>query len=242
MASARTIENELPVADPRAGHLEASLTLAFEQVAGRTVLSASKQEPPLRVVRAFPLDDGAALVHLHNVSGGLLGGDRIELDMRLAAGRERAGNDHRRNPPLPAARRGSGHVADQYHSCGRECAAGICTRPDYPLRALSLLPAHQHRACAWRRPLLVGDPGPGPRSLRRTFRLRKRGACDGSAVAQAPHSLRPRPIAAEEVRAGIAGEAWPLSLLGHFLSLPCRAWSPASGWMPSSDFVALPAS
>ncbi len=86
MASTRTMQNEFPVASPRAGHLQASLTLAFEQLGGRTILAASKQEPPLRVVRAFPLEDGAALVHLHNLSGGLLGGDCIELDMRIGAG------------------------------------------------------------------------------------------------------------------------------------------------------------
>jgi urease accessory protein len=58
-----------------------SLRLDFERVAltGCTVLAASRQEPPLKVVRAFELEDGAALVHLHNVSGGLLGGDRLEL-------------------------------------------------------------------------------------------------------------------------------------------------------------------
>jgi urease accessory protein len=38
------------------------------------------------VVRAFPLEDGAALVHLHNLSGGLLGGDCIDLEMRLGEG------------------------------------------------------------------------------------------------------------------------------------------------------------
>ena len=86
MASTRIMQNEFPVASPRAGHLQASLTLAFEQLGGRTVLTASKQEPPLRVVRAFPTADGAALVHLHNLSGGLLGGDCIELDMRIEAG------------------------------------------------------------------------------------------------------------------------------------------------------------
>jgi len=61
--------------------LSASLRLDFERVAlaGRTVLAASRQDPPLKVVRAFEVEDGAALVHLHNVSGGLLGGDRLEL-------------------------------------------------------------------------------------------------------------------------------------------------------------------
>lgn len=35
-------------------------------------------QPPLKVIRAFSLDDGTALVHLHNLSGGVLGGDRLE--------------------------------------------------------------------------------------------------------------------------------------------------------------------
>jgi urease accessory protein len=68
--------------------VEASLALDFARDAttGRTVLSASIQEPPLRVVRAFALDDGSALAHLHNVSGGLLGGDRLSLAVNVGAG------------------------------------------------------------------------------------------------------------------------------------------------------------
>ena len=50
------------------------------------MLAASRQEPPLRVVRAFALEDGAAMVHLHNVSGGLLGGDHLML--KIDVGRE----------------------------------------------------------------------------------------------------------------------------------------------------------
>jgi len=68
--------------------VQASLALDFkrDQSSGHTVLDASLQEPPLRVVRAFPLDDGSALAHLHNVSGGLLGGDRLALSVRVGAG------------------------------------------------------------------------------------------------------------------------------------------------------------
>ena len=63
------------------GRVRASLQLEFQfdRLVGRTHLVASHQEPPLRVVRAFAHDDGAALVHLHNVSGGLLGGDHLSL-------------------------------------------------------------------------------------------------------------------------------------------------------------------
>jgi len=63
-----------------------ALDFARDAAAGHTVLSASVQEPPLRVVRAFELEDGAALAHLHNVSGGLLGGDRLALAVSVGAG------------------------------------------------------------------------------------------------------------------------------------------------------------
>ena len=53
---------------------------------GRTVLAACEQRPPLRVVRAFPTNDGGALVHLHNVSGGILGGDQLTLAIQVGAG------------------------------------------------------------------------------------------------------------------------------------------------------------
>ncbi len=55
------------------------LDFQLERESGRTVLLGSLQEPPLRVVRAFPREDGSALAHLHNVSGGVLGGDRLIL-------------------------------------------------------------------------------------------------------------------------------------------------------------------
>jgi urease accessory protein len=68
--------------------LQASLTLDFarDEFAAHTVLASSRQEPPLKVVRAFALQDGAALAHLHNVSGGLLGGDRLALKVNVGAG------------------------------------------------------------------------------------------------------------------------------------------------------------
>jgi urease accessory protein len=68
--------------------LWASLRLDFERVSltGCTVLAASRQDPPLKVVRAFEVEDGATLVHLHNVSGGLLGGDRLELVVNVGRG------------------------------------------------------------------------------------------------------------------------------------------------------------
>jgi len=41
----------------------------------------TRQDPPWKVVRAF-----GSLVHLNNVSGGVLGGDRLALDVEVQAG------------------------------------------------------------------------------------------------------------------------------------------------------------
>ncbi len=42
-----------------------------------------EQRPPLKVIRAFPLPQRGALVHLHNISGGVLGGDQLHLDVTV---------------------------------------------------------------------------------------------------------------------------------------------------------------
>jgi urease accessory protein len=74
-----------PPATRAAARINASLDLNFKYDAARrtTVLAASSQEPPLKVVRAFRLEDGSALVHLHNVSGGMLGGDELAMSLEI---------------------------------------------------------------------------------------------------------------------------------------------------------------
>lgn len=62
-----------------------NLWFAHVPAAARTVLHVREQQPPLRVIRAFELEHGAALVHLHNISGGVLGGDRLELAAHIGA-------------------------------------------------------------------------------------------------------------------------------------------------------------
>lgn len=70
------------------GRVRASLRLDFEsdKDSNQTLLTSSQQEPPLRVVRAFAQEDGSTLVHLHNVSGGVLGGDELTLRVNVRAG------------------------------------------------------------------------------------------------------------------------------------------------------------
>src|SRR5271169_3974970 len=86
-ATAREALREIEPVISGASRVRASMRLHFsrDSSTGDTFLAESHQEPPLRVVRAFTLADGAALAHLHNVSGGLLGGDRLALRVRLAA-------------------------------------------------------------------------------------------------------------------------------------------------------------
>src|SRR4029077_8012779 len=61
------------------------LALEFGLDAGtsRTILRINEQRQPFKVVRAFDLDAGAALVHIHNLSGGVLAGDRLSLDLTV---------------------------------------------------------------------------------------------------------------------------------------------------------------
>ena len=64
-----------------------SLNLGFDydQAAGQTRLLTNAQRPPLKVIRAFPLPSGGVLVHLHNLSGGVLGGDQLSLTVELSS-------------------------------------------------------------------------------------------------------------------------------------------------------------
>lgn len=63
------------------------LNLRFRHQPGlnKTTLEIVEQTPPLRVIRAFALPDGAALAHLHNISGGVLGGDSLTLNVSVEA-------------------------------------------------------------------------------------------------------------------------------------------------------------
>lgn len=59
------------------------LRFIYDQERQLTCLTLCEQTPPLRAVHAFPLAHGAALLHLHNVSGGVLGADRYTLAVEV---------------------------------------------------------------------------------------------------------------------------------------------------------------
>ncbi len=71
---------------PLVQQMNARLTLRFEAARSLTRMRVGAQQPPLRVVRAFTQANGAALVHLHNVSGGILAGDRLSLQIDVGPG------------------------------------------------------------------------------------------------------------------------------------------------------------
>ena len=60
-----------------------SLQFEYDAPAARTLLNVGEQRQPLKVVRAFQLQGGAALAHIHNLSGGVLAGDRLSLDLQI---------------------------------------------------------------------------------------------------------------------------------------------------------------
>lgn len=60
------------------------LGFVYEQDRQVTTLRICEQKPPLRVIRAFPQVGGSTLLHMHNLSGGVLGGDCLELEVDLA--------------------------------------------------------------------------------------------------------------------------------------------------------------
>ena len=57
------------------------LNFAYDQERQLTSLTGCEQQPPLQVIRTFPLAHGGTLLHLHNLSGGVLGGDQLAIDI-----------------------------------------------------------------------------------------------------------------------------------------------------------------
>jgi urease accessory protein len=81
----RDWENPILTAPPR---VDGRLHLRFDRdpASDATRMIAREQQPPLRVVRSFGQADGSAAVHLHNVSGGVLGGDHLHTRIDVGGG------------------------------------------------------------------------------------------------------------------------------------------------------------
>ena len=65
---------------------DGTLALAFERRGARSVLAACRWTLPLQVLAPIALDDPAAVVSILNPTGGVVGGDRLTVDVAVAAG------------------------------------------------------------------------------------------------------------------------------------------------------------
>jgi urease accessory protein len=73
------------VAPARVGR-DGSLRLAFERRGTRTVVTGCRWTLPLQVLAPLALEDAAAVVSILNPTGGLVGGDRLAVDVSVGAG------------------------------------------------------------------------------------------------------------------------------------------------------------
>ena len=71
--------------DARVGR-DGALWLRFERRGTATVVAGCRYTLPLQVLAPLALDDPAAIVSILNPTGGLVGGDRLSIDVSLAAG------------------------------------------------------------------------------------------------------------------------------------------------------------
>ncbi|HEU5323029.1 MAG TPA: urease accessory protein UreD, partial [Methylomirabilota bacterium] len=62
------------------------LALGFERRGAATVLAACRWTLPLQVLAPLDLEPGTAVVSVLNPTGGLVGGDRLSIEARAAAG------------------------------------------------------------------------------------------------------------------------------------------------------------
>ena len=66
--------------------MDGRLCLRFDRNGEATTVRITRQDPPWKVLRGFTTATGECLAHLNNVSGGVLGGDRLELDVEVSTG------------------------------------------------------------------------------------------------------------------------------------------------------------
>jgi urease accessory protein len=65
---------------------DASLSMRFSREKGKRSLHILRQDPPWRVVRSFQVNEQDCLTHIHNMSGGILSGDRLMMRVQVEEG------------------------------------------------------------------------------------------------------------------------------------------------------------
>src|SRR5262249_45452487 len=64
---------------------DGALALAFERRGPATVLSSGRSRLPLQILAPLAIPDPAAVVSVLNPTGGVLGGDRLDIEVELGA-------------------------------------------------------------------------------------------------------------------------------------------------------------
>jgi urease accessory protein len=64
-------------------HGQLQLHFTWDPARQLTALRSCTQVQPLQVIKPFSLTNGTALLHLHNLSGGVLSGDQLSLDVEV---------------------------------------------------------------------------------------------------------------------------------------------------------------
>ena len=79
------ITTETPTAPARTGR-DGFLDVTFARRGARTVLARSRWTLPLQILAPLALDDPASVVSILNPTGGLVGGDRLAIDVAVGEG------------------------------------------------------------------------------------------------------------------------------------------------------------
>ena len=197
------------------------LDLAFEKTShGGTVLRIRRQEPPWRVLRAFPNGAGQALVHLHNTSGGVLGGDRLELQVDLSPGaRVQLTTTGATRVYRPRTDAGEAQSTAHFNLAENSLPRALAGRLD-PIPRLPLHPIGHHESGAGSRALLVGTVGAGTRSLRRSLRLRAIASRNRNSRRRRSHCPRAYAPRSAVAPSGIPGAPGIVPIFGCFIRVP----------------------
>ena len=139
--------------------------------------------------------DGAALLHLHNVSGGLLGGDELSLSAKVGPGSDRAAHSppappestgHERERPRPPRSRTSCELTGRRKT---RCSS-TSPIPSFPYAERALFAAHHDSSCPRRRAILVGKSWPREGGAHgEVFQYEMRGSCAPTSPRAAARSV-----------------------------------------------------
>ena len=130
---------------------DGTLALDFERRGGVSVLAQCRFRLPVQVLAPVALDDAAAVVSMLNPTGGLVGGDRLCIDVRVGAGAHACLT----TPSATKVYRTAGEVAVQEARLRVEAGATMEWVPDHTI---------PFAGSAFRQSIVV-DLGPGARLI-----------------------------------------------------------------------------